>query len=158
MCECLCNAQVAMERTRPHGRVVGIDLIPAQPPRGVATFQGDFLSPQVQALVRDFILRTHKPRSGPPPKRKPAEDGDGRSSSSDVGEVSDAAAAGEALAQPSYIDQERHMGEVPEANSDATPAKSSGMAIVDVSCRLAGADAWAAHATHPLTLCTARDD
>ncbi|GJN86668.1 2' O-ribose methyltransferase [Purpureocillium lilacinum] len=123
---------VAMERTRPHGRVVGIDLIPAQPPRGVATFQGDFLSPQVQALVRDFILRTHKPRSGPPPKRKPAEDGDGRSSSSDVGEVSDAAAAGEALAQPSYIDQERHMGEVPEANSDATLAKSSGMAIVDV--------------------------
>ncbi|KAK4087919.1 hypothetical protein Purlil1_7677 [Purpureocillium lilacinum] len=126
------NVQVAMERTRPHGRVVGIDLIPAQPPRGVATFQGDFLSPQVQALVRDFILRTHKPRSGPPPKRKPAEDGDGRSSSSDVGEVSDAAAAGEALAQPSYIDQERHMGEVPEANSDATLAKSSGMAIVDV--------------------------
>lgn len=152
------NVQVAMERTRPHGRVVGIDLIPAQPPRGVATFQGDFLSPQVQALVRDFILRTHKPRSGLPPKRKPAEDGDGRSSSLDVGEVSDAAAAGEALAQPSYIDQERHMGEVPEANSDATPAKSSGMAIVDVSCRLAGADAWAAHATHSLALCTARDD
>ncbi|TWU71671.1 2' O-ribose methyltransferase [Metarhizium rileyi] len=51
-------SQVAQERTRPHGRVVGIDLIPAQPPRGVATFQGDFLSPRVRALVREFLSRT----------------------------------------------------------------------------------------------------
>ncbi|EFY93014.1 cell division protein ftsj, putative [Metarhizium acridum CQMa 102] len=52
---------VAQERTRPHGRVIGIDLIPAQPPRGVATFQGDFLSPSVQRLVREFIARTGRP-------------------------------------------------------------------------------------------------
>ncbi|EXU98603.1 23S rRNA methylase domain protein [Metarhizium robertsii] len=52
---------VAQERTRPHGRVIGIDLIPAQPPRGVATFQGDFLSPGVQRLVREFIARTGRP-------------------------------------------------------------------------------------------------
>ncbi|KAG8427575.1 2' O-ribose methyltransferase [Metarhizium acridum] len=54
-------SQVAQERTRPHGRVIGIDLIPAQPPRGVATFQGDFLSPSVQRLVREFIARTGRP-------------------------------------------------------------------------------------------------
>ncbi|KAF5128247.1 rRNA methyltransferase 2, mitochondrial [Metarhizium anisopliae] len=54
-------SQVAQERTRPHGRVIGIDLIPAQPPRGVATFQGDFLSPGVQRLVREFIARTGRP-------------------------------------------------------------------------------------------------
>ena len=49
-----------MERTKPTGRVVGIDLIPASPPRGVATFQGDFLSPSVQKLVRDYIEESHR--------------------------------------------------------------------------------------------------
>ncbi|KZZ94324.1 FtsJ-like methyltransferase [Moelleriella libera RCEF 2490] len=50
--------EVALDRTRPHGKIIGIDLIPAQPPRGVATFQGDFLSPTVQKLVREYIART----------------------------------------------------------------------------------------------------
>lgn len=49
-------SQVAVERTRPHGVVVGIDLIPAQPPRGVTSIQGDFLSPQVRRLVRDVVV------------------------------------------------------------------------------------------------------
>lgn len=49
-------SQVAVERTRPHGVVVGIDLIPAQPPRGVTSIQGDFLSPQVRKLVRDVVM------------------------------------------------------------------------------------------------------
>lgn len=49
-------SQVAVERTRPHGVVVGIDLIPAQPPRGVTSIQGDFLSPQVRKLVRDVMV------------------------------------------------------------------------------------------------------
>ncbi len=44
-----------MERTKPTGRVVGIDLIPAQPPRGVSTIQGNFLSPAVQATVKQFL-------------------------------------------------------------------------------------------------------
>lgn len=46
-----------MDRTRPNGKVIGIDLIPAQPPKGVATFQGDFLSPKVQAMVKEFISK-----------------------------------------------------------------------------------------------------
>ncbi|KAJ3571972.1 hypothetical protein NPX13_g5201 [Xylaria arbuscula] len=48
-------SQVAVERTKPHGRVVGIDLIPAQPPKGVSTIQGNFLSPVVQNMVKDYL-------------------------------------------------------------------------------------------------------
>lgn len=55
--------QVALDRTRPSGKVIGIDLIPAEPPRGVATFQGDFLSPAVQKMVKDFISHTIQPYS-----------------------------------------------------------------------------------------------
>ncbi|PHH86670.1 hypothetical protein CDD83_9898 [Cordyceps sp. RAO-2017] len=55
-------SQVAVDRTRPHGQVVGIDLIPAQPPRGVASFQGDFLSPAVRRLVTDFVVRHRRQR------------------------------------------------------------------------------------------------
>ncbi|PQK13373.1 hypothetical protein BB8028_0004g03040 [Beauveria bassiana] len=51
-------SQVALDRTRPGGKVIGIDLIPAEPPKGVATFQGDFLSPDVQRMVKDFIHQT----------------------------------------------------------------------------------------------------
>ncbi|KAF2743924.1 23S ribosomal RNA methyltransferase [Sporormia fimetaria CBS 119925] len=48
-------SQVAFSRTSPGGRVVGIDLIPAQPPRGVSTIQGNFLSPAIQAEVRAYV-------------------------------------------------------------------------------------------------------
>ncbi|KAH6667015.1 FtsJ-like methyltransferase-domain-containing protein [Plectosphaerella plurivora] len=48
-------SQVAVERTKPTGRVVGIDLIPAQPPKGVSTIQGNFLSPDVQSMVKQFL-------------------------------------------------------------------------------------------------------
>nr|POE93613.1 rrna methyltransferase 2, mitochondrial [Quercus suber] len=37
------------------GRVVGIDVIPAQPPRGVSTLQGDFLSEGIREEVRRFV-------------------------------------------------------------------------------------------------------
>lgn len=39
----------------PDGRVIGIDLIPAQPPRGVSTIQGNFLSPAIQEEVRAYV-------------------------------------------------------------------------------------------------------
>ncbi|RYP47018.1 hypothetical protein DL768_006878 [Monosporascus sp. mg162] len=47
---------VALERTKPHGRVVGIDLLPAQPPPGVSAIQGNFLSPAVQNLVKEYLF------------------------------------------------------------------------------------------------------
>lgn len=48
-------AQVAIDLTQPHGRVLGVDLIPVQPPKGVSTIQGDFLSPHVQAEIKSFL-------------------------------------------------------------------------------------------------------
>ncbi|KAK3616644.1 2' O-ribose methyltransferase [Elasticomyces elasticus] len=48
-------SQVAFNRTSPGGRVIGIDVIPAQPPRGVSTLQGDFLSPAIRAELRNFV-------------------------------------------------------------------------------------------------------
>ncbi|KAG9240360.1 FtsJ-like methyltransferase-domain-containing protein, partial [Calycina marina] len=48
-------SQVAVERTKPSGRIVGIDIIPAQPPKGVSTIQGNFLSTEVQNEVKRFM-------------------------------------------------------------------------------------------------------
>jgi 21S rRNA (uridine2791-2'-O)-methyltransferase len=94
--------QVAVERTRPHGLVIGIDLIPAQPPRGVNTIQGDFLSPAVQGLVKNFVFESHRRQR---PTMAPPEE--------------DAAAEGSDLERPSYIDMERHASQSAEAQSDA---------------------------------------
>lgn len=44
-----------MSRTQPNGRVLGVDIIPAQPPKGVSTIQGNFLSPEIQHYVREFL-------------------------------------------------------------------------------------------------------
>ncbi|EPE27834.1 S-adenosyl-L-methionine-dependent methyltransferase [Glarea lozoyensis ATCC 20868] len=48
-------SQVAVERTKPNGRIVGIDIIPAQPPKGVSTIQGNFLSAEVREEVKRFL-------------------------------------------------------------------------------------------------------
>ncbi|KAF2268565.1 23S ribosomal RNA methyltransferase [Lojkania enalia] len=48
-------SQAAINLTAPNGRVVGIDLIPTQPPKGVSTIQGNFLSPAIQAEVRAYV-------------------------------------------------------------------------------------------------------
>ncbi|RDW74746.1 uncharacterized protein DSM5745_07408 [Aspergillus mulundensis] len=47
----------------PGRRVLGVDIIPSQPPRGVSTIQGNFLDPAVQDYVRDFV---RNPRRGRP--------------------------------------------------------------------------------------------
>lgn len=48
-------SQVAVNRTSPGGRVVGIDVIPAQPPRGANALQGNFLSAEIREEVRKFV-------------------------------------------------------------------------------------------------------
>ncbi|CAG8983196.1 hypothetical protein HYALB_00004023 [Hymenoscyphus albidus] len=48
-------SQVAVERTKPNGRIIGIDIIPAQPPKGVSTIQGNFLSNEVREEVKRFL-------------------------------------------------------------------------------------------------------
>lgn len=63
-----------MDRTFPNGRVLGIDIIPAQPPKGVSTIQGNFLSPAVQEEVKRFLRESDRGRI----KQEPsfiAEDG-----------------------------------------------------------------------------------
>ena len=57
--------QVAINRIKPNGRVIGIDIIPAQPPKGVSTIQGNFLSPKVQAEVRAYIQDPERGRARP---------------------------------------------------------------------------------------------
>lgn len=47
--------QVAVNYTRPNGRVVGVDMLPAIPPAGASTFQGNFLDEQVQLSIRRFL-------------------------------------------------------------------------------------------------------
>ncbi|KAI1463890.1 ribosomal RNA methyltransferase MRM2 [Daldinia caldariorum] len=81
-------SQVAHDRTKPKGRVIGIDIIPAQPPRGVSTIQGDFLSPGVRQLVKDYLVEFADRRN---PSEPDVED-------SEEGMITD---------RPSYIDTER---------------------------------------------------
>lgn len=73
-----------MDRTRPRGKIIGIDLIPAEPPKGVATFQGDFLSPDVQKMVKDFISQSIQT----PPKRQGVKTTTESSSTMELGQSS----------------------------------------------------------------------
>ncbi|KAG5994146.1 hypothetical protein E4U52_001418, partial [Claviceps spartinae] len=87
------------------------DLLPSTPPLGVATFQGDFLSPRVRKLVKEFIART-KVHDEEYPQKDEAVDGSPVS-------------AEPAPDQRSYIDQERHASEEVKGASDDNAATAS---------------------------------
>lgn len=134
-------SQVAVERTRPHGVVVGIDLIPAQPPRGVTSIQGDFLSPQVRKLVRDVVLeqvrrkkqeRALERRFDGMIRGKGGEDDAGGEMIDGGGEgEGDGAQKGEVVQdRPSYIDLEKAAALDIEA---VEAEKEDGGRMVDVS-------------------------
>lgn len=53
---------MAVDRTQPNGRVLGVDIIPAQPPRGVSTIQGNFLAPEIQAYIQEFLRDPNRGR------------------------------------------------------------------------------------------------
>lgn len=72
-----------MSRTQPGGRVLGVDIIPAQPPKGVSTIQGNFLAPEVQEYVREFIRD--------PNRGRPFPNGPSSSTLNSVHDVTDAA-------------------------------------------------------------------
>lgn len=115
-------SQVAVERTKPSGRVVGIDILPAQPPKGVATIQGNFLSPGVQALVKHFLAEqaARRPsRTVAAPALEPGSDAEGAAATVPEGEE----AEGNLVAdRPSYIDLEReasHEGAAPGSEEDS---------------------------------------
>ncbi|OTA87393.1 hypothetical protein M434DRAFT_399485 [Hypoxylon sp. CO27-5] len=104
-------SQVALDRTKPNGRVVGIDIIPAQPPRGVSTIQGNFLSPAVQQLVKDYLIEFAERKSPSAPEVELSEDG-----KSIITE------------RPSYIDTER----AESVESDHEEHLKDGGRLVDV--------------------------
>ncbi|KAJ5647543.1 hypothetical protein N7490_003915, partial [Penicillium lividum] len=58
--------QVAVSRIQPKGRVLGVDIIPAQPPKGVSTIQGNFLAPEIQAYIQDFLRSPDRGRPRQP--------------------------------------------------------------------------------------------
>lgn len=58
----LTPTKVAVDRTSPGGRVIGIDIIPAQPPKGVSTIQGNFLADSVQEEVKNFLRDPNRGR------------------------------------------------------------------------------------------------
>ncbi|KAJ5455810.1 uncharacterized protein N7458_004074 [Penicillium daleae] len=58
--------QVAVSRTQPNGRVLGVDIIPAQPPKGVSTIQGNFLAPEIQEYIQDFLRNPNRGRPRQP--------------------------------------------------------------------------------------------
>ncbi|KAL8716013.1 MAG: hypothetical protein Q9220_000680 [cf. Caloplaca sp. 1 TL-2023] len=66
VCTPLINlAKVAVDRTAPAGHVLGIDVIPAKPPAGVSTMQGNFLSLAVQDEVKKFLKGIKKGTARP---------------------------------------------------------------------------------------------
>lgn len=72
-------SQVAISKTQPGGRVVGIDIIPAQPPRGVSTIQGNFLSEEVREEVRRFVQDPARGRARVRGQLSRSDDDDGSS-------------------------------------------------------------------------------
>ncbi|KAF6790399.1 cell division cycle protein [Colletotrichum sojae] len=119
-------SQVAAERTKPHGQILGIDIIPAQPPKGVSTIQGNFLSPDVQGMVKEHLARAkkqhvaRKPASVHPPDGDevvlPSTDGDGVAAILEY--------------KPSYIDMERASSEASETPTEGAETKDG--RLVDV--------------------------
>ena len=129
-------SQVAKDCTAPNGVVVGIDLIPAQPPRGVTSIQGDFLSPQVRALVKDVLVEQVMRKERNRRERQEVDDDDDAAASASpvpdrVSSEAEGADGSVVADQPSYIDQEKQATQDIE---EATGAEDEGQRMVDVSC------------------------
>ncbi|KAF3919930.1 hypothetical protein AA313_de0202853 [Arthrobotrys entomopaga] len=58
-------SQVAVAQTTPNGRVIGIDLLPAPPPKGASAIQGNFLNPTIQAELRRYLADPDRGRPKP---------------------------------------------------------------------------------------------
>lgn len=48
-------SQVAVEKTHPQGRVIGVDILPCRPPKGASSIQGNFLSKSVQDELKKML-------------------------------------------------------------------------------------------------------
>ncbi|CUS23161.1 LAQU0S08e03466g1_1 [Lachancea quebecensis] len=50
-------SQVALDRTGPDGVILGVDILPCAPPRGVNAIQGNILSKKTHELIRLFFSK-----------------------------------------------------------------------------------------------------
>lgn len=103
-----------MDRTFPNGRVLGIDIIPAQPPKGVSTIQGNFLSLAVQEEVKRFLRESDRGRT----KQKPsfiAGDGEDQMTEEDLEQSS-----------RSYLELEKTADRGTLSHADPTAQNSRG--------------------------------
>jgi len=48
--------QVAIARTKPKSRILGVDIIPANPPKGASAIQASILSKKTHTMIRNFFL------------------------------------------------------------------------------------------------------
>lgn len=48
-------SQVAYDRTKPNGTVLGVDILPCQPPKGISSIQANILSKKTHELIRMFF-------------------------------------------------------------------------------------------------------
>lgn len=53
-------SQVAYERTSSNGRVLGIDILPCKPPKGVSSLQANILSRKTHELVRLYFSKHYQ--------------------------------------------------------------------------------------------------
>lgn len=107
-----------MDRTAPDGRVLGIDIIPALPPKGASSMQGDFTSPRIQEEMKKFLAN---PLRGRPLKPR-------ITAGEDAGEVKGVVEA----AGQTYIEQERAMMKDEEEWATKTGATERAKDSVDV--------------------------
>lgn len=94
-------SQVAAQRVRPGGRVIGVDILPCIPPPGVSSIQGNFLSKQTQNELKRVLAVS---AMGVPKDKD---------SGGAIG-----------TAPPSYLDTERELGSI-ENKSDNNGINSS---------------------------------
>lgn len=124
-------SQVAKDATGPNGVIVGIDLIPAQPPRGVTSIQGDFLSSRVRALVKDVLVEQIRRKERDARERREVDAITASAASQEIS-VEDESTGGEVVVdRPSYVDQEKQATQDIEAASEA---QEDAGRMVDVSC------------------------
>jgi 21S rRNA (uridine2791-2'-O)-methyltransferase len=114
-------SQVAVDRTAPNGTVLGIDIIPAQPPKGVSTIQGNFLNPRVREMVKQVLVEGDRKRRAERAEKRAERrerergvvDGEGEEGRDEVPD------------RPSYIDLERMAAHESDAEIGSSPVSTA---------------------------------
>lgn len=68
-------SQVAYQLTSPGGRVIGVDLLLAEPPLGVTAIQGNFLDPLTQLEIETILANPKRGRYNESPIKEREEAG-----------------------------------------------------------------------------------